>query len=723
MRVTRKSDIADLVAYITGQQDKQERVGHVKITNCESLDAGAAALEMQAIQLQNTRSRADKTYHLLISFRAGEDPSVEQLIAIEQAFCKALGFEDHQRVSAAHYDTDNVHLHVAINKVHPARLTVHTPFYDRIKLAETCVQVEQEFGLEVDNHQFLNRGSEAPALDMESHSGQESLLTWVRRECLDSIRSANTWEAVHAALQEHGLALARRGNGLVIGDADGTFVKASSVARDLGLQQLEKRLGPLEAGDPAPGSAPRKRYQKQPRGFRINTTELYAEYQRERQEATSTRKELRHLVRSEYVEELKSIRATNALRRAAIRLAGGDRMSRRISYAMASKALKQDLARARGRSSAARRAIGSTHRGLTWADWLAERAGTGDTRAFEAMRARATVQARAANTLLFGERGAAPLDAELDSVTKHGTQIYRIGDAVVRDRGTALHVSRAKDLRALHAVVAHASSRFGSRLHVEGSQDFKTRVVAIAAAMPTQFEFDDPAMQREYQRLLNLRKDLSNDRKNTRGADGRGDAARRPAAAAQRFSVNDSAERDLSGVAGRGGSSARPAAAYSSAVGRERPPEAKDRLRNLSVLPLVEDASGRSVLLQGDAHGELAQQEAPVDRTVRRPVHTSELAAAQAAAVGKLIAERNGKRATIADIPKHSQYTQDPSSSIYYAGLRLVDGVDLALVKRGVEIEVLAVDSATANKLRRLRRGDEIELNAAGKLTRKGRAR
>lgn len=31
----------------------------------------------------------------------------------------ALGFAEHQRISAVHQNTENWHLHVAINKVHP----------------------------------------------------------------------------------------------------------------------------------------------------------------------------------------------------------------------------------------------------------------------------------------------------------------------------------------------------------------------------------------------------------------------------------------------------------------------------------------------------------------------------------------------------------------------------------------------------------------------------
>jgi Relaxase/Mobilisation nuclease domain len=43
----------------------------------------------------------------------------------EERFCKALGFAEHQRISVVHHDTDNVHIYVAINKIHPTTFTIH----------------------------------------------------------------------------------------------------------------------------------------------------------------------------------------------------------------------------------------------------------------------------------------------------------------------------------------------------------------------------------------------------------------------------------------------------------------------------------------------------------------------------------------------------------------------------------------------------------------------
>ena len=130
MRSIGKSNIGALVSYLSNPQNKQERVGTVTVTNCVQDNALDAVFEIQAVQALNTRTVSDKTYHLIVSFRPGENPDKESLKFIESQICKNLGFEEHQRISAVHHDTDNVHIHIAINKIHPTNHTAHTPYFD-----------------------------------------------------------------------------------------------------------------------------------------------------------------------------------------------------------------------------------------------------------------------------------------------------------------------------------------------------------------------------------------------------------------------------------------------------------------------------------------------------------------------------------------------------------------------------------------------------------------
>ena len=135
MKSPQKSRYGRLVTYLLDPQGKKKtRVGEVVITNCVSTDTTWAVREIAATQRLNARAISDRTYHLLVSLRAGENPDAQTLRMIEERFCNALGYAEHQRVSVVHHDTDNVHIHVAINKIHPTSLTIHDPIRDYITL-------------------------------------------------------------------------------------------------------------------------------------------------------------------------------------------------------------------------------------------------------------------------------------------------------------------------------------------------------------------------------------------------------------------------------------------------------------------------------------------------------------------------------------------------------------------------------------------------------------
>src|SRR5271166_1664129 len=135
MKSPQKSRFGKLVTYLLDPQGKKKtRVGEVAITNCVSTDTAWAVREIAATQWLNTRAKSPRTYHLIISLKDGANPEAQTLRMIEERFCKALGYAEHQRVSVVHHDTDNVHIHVAINKIHPRTLTLHDPIRDYITL-------------------------------------------------------------------------------------------------------------------------------------------------------------------------------------------------------------------------------------------------------------------------------------------------------------------------------------------------------------------------------------------------------------------------------------------------------------------------------------------------------------------------------------------------------------------------------------------------------------
>lgn len=503
MRSLGKSDFAGLVRYISDAQSKDHRLGLVTVTNCEAHSVRDAITEVLATQHTNTRAKGDKTYHLIVSFRAGENPDADTLKAIEERICQGLGFGEHQRISAVHNDTDNLHIHIAINKIHPTRHTMHEPYYPHLALGELCATLERDYGLEVDNHQAHQRGAASRAADMERHAGVESLVGWIKRECLDEIRAASTWTELHQVMRDNGLEITPRGNGLVIRADDGTMVKPSTLARDLSKPALEKRLGAFEASpEQVERKQAKRKYQKKPVRMRIDTTELYARYKDEQKNLTAARAEALAAAKRRKDRAVADAKKKAATKRAAIKLAGGGRVSKKLLYSQTSATLRAELDGIHKEYAKERERLYQGFQRRQWADWLKQEATQGNSEALAALRAREAAQGLKGNTLTAqgkAKPGHAPV---IDNITKKGTIIYRAGQSAVRDDGDRLQVSTGADRAGVLEALKLAAERYGDRITVNGTTEFKAQAIRAAVDGKLAITFADPALEKRRLALL-----------------------------------------------------------------------------------------------------------------------------------------------------------------------------------------------------------------------------
>ena len=238
-----------LVTYLTSSRGKTERLGRVRLTNCVSTDIASAVLEVESAQARNHRARHG-TYHLILAFPAGEEPPVDVLKVIERRACEALGFAEHQRMSVVHHDTDHLHVHVAINRVHPKTHRVHWQSYSKLVLDRLCGELEQEHGLLPVRRRTRERAAHLEAA--------KALTELMQGSCADQLRQARTWTELHEVAGKHGVQVQLRGNGLAFVGQDGASARASSVARGLGKAELERRLGEFEASGQVPHAALRE---------------------------------------------------------------------------------------------------------------------------------------------------------------------------------------------------------------------------------------------------------------------------------------------------------------------------------------------------------------------------------------------------------------------------------------------------------------------------------
>lgn len=749
MRSQGKSDFAGLATYITNAQSKTERLGVIRTSNCAADTVSAVIAEVLATQHLNTRAQGDRTYHLVVSFPAGEQLAAEVLRDIEDRLCAGLGFGEHQRISAVHVDTDHLHIHIAINKIHPERLTLHEPYLSYRTLGELCARLEQEHGLQRVNHTARRQLSENRAGDMERHAGIESLVTWIRRECLSQLRQADSWGALHETLREYGLTMRGRGNGLVIESTDGTRVKASTVARDLAKSKLEARLGNYRDGEATPpvsGDDRRARaelqqggerlnrgegrrpYAKRPLPARVDTSVLYARYQSESSRKTTSRAQALKAARTTKDQRIEGAKRAAKRQRTMIKLLSPGGVGKKLLYAQVHRALGKRIESIRAQYQDERRQLYEQFQRRTWADWLKQQALSGDTEALGVLRARSDRRGLQGDVVEAAGNTQPGPAATVDNITKRGTIIYRAGACAVRDDGERLQVSRQVTFEGMQQALSLALARYGQCLSVNGSAQFKAQVIRVAAASGLPITFADAGLEQRRQRLLSSmeRTDERGQRESgtERGrADRRGAGGARPGAttghASSRSEPGLNAGADGKRGRGPGGGGQREPWGERGArqpnprrVGGEPPPANRNRLRTLSELGVVRFADRAEMLLQGDVPGHLEQRQAQPNPPVRRAGHAVGPTPAQLAAADDYVAEREGKRAKGIDIPKHRRYNA-AGGAFAYAGTRRIDGCPLALLRRDDEVLVLPIDEATAQRLSRVKLGDPVAVTEA----------
>lgn len=258
------------------------------------MSAETAAKEMWAVAAENTRVK-DPVEHLVITWQESEQPDSEQWQEAVGETLESLGWKDHQWLAVAHTDTDNFHVHIEVNKVHPETFRSHTPDWMHKTLAKSAREIEAKQGWREDNGLYkwdpekrqavpvprdeLERRKEASeatkvqegaagtgkAAKMEQFADTESLETYAKGEpakALDQVmkREGATWQDVHAALAKHGLELKKgeRGGFTVRttgNDSDQVHAKASKVFRKHFAGKAQREATETKLGDWQPPAA------------------------------------------------------------------------------------------------------------------------------------------------------------------------------------------------------------------------------------------------------------------------------------------------------------------------------------------------------------------------------------------------------------------------------------------------------------------------------------
>ncbi len=476
-RVSRKgksSNCRELVHYILDKKNGGEKARLAWSTNCsvpDDLDLCLA--EIIATQELNTRSKIDKTYHLVISLSAGEDLTDEQFKEVETRFCESIGLGQHQRICAVHADTKNIHMHLSISKVHPLTLNCIEPYYDKLKLQETCRELEQKFGLKPD-------AGVSPKLipaPSEVHQGLESFTGYIRESLSEELKQLiaipnKNWQDAQALAGRFGLEIREHGAGLVFSHrSKKLFVKASSIERDFSKKKLEAAFGKFEASQWK--GLPEKEYSKGPSKRNPEKDKLFAEFKTENDKWLAGRKEsLARLseVRYSNIQEIKKRYAKRRLELKRDTIIAKGR--KKAIYEKLSLEMKKELDAEFAKTKIQRDHVYSSSNAKPWLDWVHERANKGDETALEILRYKLSkTEDYGLGALLGKESSHHILDGISRKVNRDGTIEYETGGGKFIDLGDAIILKSITE-DSVKAALLVAQVKFGEDFTPKGGGNF-----------------------------------------------------------------------------------------------------------------------------------------------------------------------------------------------------------------------------------------------------------
>lgn len=526
------SDEVDLIAsFPDGRQ--QLRSGDVIIeTNCFSLTT--AASEMNMVGMQNTRC-VDPVYHVILSWPECDRPSPEEIFSSARHCVNRMGMEGHQYLFAIHDDTDNLHVHLTVNRVNPVSYKAASLYNDRFTLDRCCRELELKHGWKRDNGPFVvnsegaivrskNTWKSAPsaARQLEHFGDKESLFSYAKDRCQDRLESLflkadYSWEDIHDVLHLAGLELRTKGLGLAVYDLSDEHqvpLRASRLHPELTLGCQQELIGRFTA-------APEIREIVSPGGRIVTNVHIESRYDNLLHRRDRGARAERRMERAEAREDLiarykayktafvkpsistdsvrsrfRELSASYRIRKNNVRLTQRDPLLRKLMYRALEVEKMKDSAALRLQIRDERLALKGQpgSRCLTYRAWVEVQATQHDPAAISQLRGwayREKRQTRTAkisnNFILFAaadDNKPAQIRGYDTHVNRDGAVVYSSGGKpVLQDRGVLIEVADSPEERGKNLVMAlyMAGDKSGEKVEVRGEKEF---VLKTLSAVP-----------------------------------------------------------------------------------------------------------------------------------------------------------------------------------------------------------------------------------------------
>ena len=249
----------DSVNYNLGlSRNDTDKVEYVNMLNI--FEPSMAIKEMEAIASENTLSK-NPVFNCILSWRENEIPSHQQADEAVRIVLEEMGLEECQVHYALHRNTQNLHLHICVNRIHPETHRAIDPAHGwtkkAIERASRKIELAQGWPIEQSGRYTIAQGGEIiekspedqkglhlsqTGKDIEAHTGAKCAERIAQEIATPIIKKAKSWEELHKELAENGIAYEKKCSGAILRIGD-VVIKASSASRDASIAKLEKRLG------------------------------------------------------------------------------------------------------------------------------------------------------------------------------------------------------------------------------------------------------------------------------------------------------------------------------------------------------------------------------------------------------------------------------------------------------------------------------------------------
>lgn len=494
---SKSTRIRSLASYITSPEatNSEEKCIYSGSRGFMMDDRASQVAEMVALAQLATRSK-DPINHYVLSWQEGEQPAAEQIEEAVGIFLDELGLKEHQAIYALHADTDNTHLHLMVNRVHPETLKVveiNRGFdLEAAHKGVSKIEAAQGWRREKKGRYIVTESGEVERTeqepkkrkeprqarkDMEERTGTKSAQRIAIEAGADIIKKAQSWEQLHRELAAEGLRYERVGSGAKIWVGE-VPVKASDVDRAASLSQLQKRLGAYQAA-PAGLQIAKREAEPLKQG-----TPLWREYAAQRKQHFEAKKRAYADLGAAHVAQRKELQAAQKAERAELK--GTDWHGRGVVLnAMRSVlAAKHAAERAELKEKQVRERALKRQQFRPWPsleDWYKLQ---NSPELAEAWRMR-----REARQRLEGEVFVSPVPAkdirafraEVDGgIVRYIHQDRADGFAAFIDRGKQLDVQDWQNEASTLAALQLAAQKFGGAVTLNGNDEFKRMAAALA---------------------------------------------------------------------------------------------------------------------------------------------------------------------------------------------------------------------------------------------------